>query len=177
LNLKNTPEHYGFITKSFHWVIAFCMILMIFLGFFMHPLMHVTGIDIRWIHKALGLTLLLLGILFNLWRIFTKKPPYLSSMKRWEEIAATASHHSLLTLIILMPLSGLIMSSYAGHLPSFWGLFTVGLPVTINPQIAHTFGEIHEILGIILSAVIVIHLLAVIRHHFFLKDNTLGRMR
>ena len=72
------------------------------------------------IHKSLGLTLLLLGIIFVLWRFCHHRPAHHhSTMPAWQHISAKIMHLALFTLIIIMLLSGWMMSSSADYPPVF----------------------------------------------------------
>lgn len=45
-----------------------------------------------------------------------------------------------------------------------------------NPETAHTLKEIHETLVNIAMALVVLHAIAALFHHYIVKDNTLLRM-
>jgi cytochrome b561 len=127
------------------------------------------------LHKPFGAIILVLGFIMLLWRFFNLKPEFLG-MPTWEKIAANVSHTILYICLLLVPLSGAIMSMSAGYPISMFGLFDLPMLVSKNIETAKIFQQIHTLLGIILLVTIIIHFLAAMKHHFIDKDNVLKRM-
>lgn len=177
MQLNNTPVSYGAVTKSFHWIIALAVVGMLFAGFFMGGIEDLTlKIKVYGWHKATGVTILTLAVLRILWHIYSKKPPYVASLKPWERMAARFLHFCLYGAMIAMPLSGWMMSSAAGRPVSFFGLFTLPDLVEKNEDIAGLMNGAHFCLAWLLIAAIVVHLSAALKHHFIDRDATLKRM-
>jgi cytochrome b561 len=98
-------------------------------------------------------------------------------MPRWEQIAAKGTHHLFYVLMLVLPLSGWIMSS-AGKYPLTWfGLFDVPkFAVERGDAIVDMSRALHGPLGFIFGLLVVLHVGAALRHQFILKDNLLRRM-
>jgi cytochrome b561 len=175
--LKNSAANYGIITKLLHWLIALCIAAQILLGFFMDDIANkaLRG-QAYFIHKSLGLTLLFLAVLFVLWRCFNRKPAWPAHMPQWERFAARTVHFLLYATILVMPLSGWLMSSAAGYPPSFWGWFTVAAPIETSKALSHFFNQIHSVTAWTLSGLIGIHVVAALKHFFIDKDGVLQKM-
>jgi cytochrome b561 len=98
-------------------------------------------------------------------------------MAGWEKSLARVTHVLFYGLMLILPLSGWIMSS-AGDWPLNWfGL--VDIPkfhVTKQDPIVGIAGEGHEILGFLMLGLVILHIAAALRHHFVLKDRVLARM-
>lgn len=126
------------------------------------------------VHKSFGVTILALIILRVLWRIGHKPPAILTSHKAWERKLASGAHHLLYLLMIILPASGVIMAVY-----SKYGIKWFGMPfisgVDNNPM-REIFKETHEIIGLIMVAIIAIHILGALKHKLIDKDGTLKRM-
>ena len=75
-----------------------------------------------------------------------------------------------------MPLCGWIMSVASERVPSFFGFFRLPLPIKPNKALALFMKESHEIIAWILVGMVVLHVLAALKHHFINKDNVLKRM-
>jgi cytochrome b561 len=75
-----------------------------------------------------------------------------------------------------MPLSGWLMSSASGYLPSIFGLFNLPGLISPNQESSKLFEEAHQWIGYGLIALICIHLLAALKHHFIDKDDVLKRI-
>jgi cytochrome b561 len=175
--LKDNHIHYGFITKTLHWLIALLMISQLLLGIYTNYAPPTLVGQLFFWHKSLGLLLLFLVIFFVLWRLINIKPAYLNTMPRWEKFLATFVRFLLYAAMLSLPLSGWIMSTAAGYIPSFFGWFSLAFPyVEPNKDLAHLFNEMHESIAWVISILIAIHLLAALKHHFIDKDNILRRM-
>ncbi|MCH9848627.1 MAG: cytochrome b [Betaproteobacteria bacterium] len=126
------------------------------------------------LHKSIGITLLGLIVIRILWRITHKPPALLTSYKAWERKLSTSAHHLLYLLMVLVPLSGLIMSVAGKYGVKWFGLdFIAGIE---NKPIREIFHETHEIAGLIFLAIIVLHILGALKHKFIDKDETMQRM-
>jgi len=81
----------------------------------------------------------------------------------------------LYLMMILMPLSGFLMSNLSGYPVPFYGLFTID-SLWQNKLVAGLSHEFHEIGGYIFALLIAGHILGGLFHHFILKDGVLKRM-
>jgi cytochrome b561 len=177
MSIKNTAKHYGLVFKILHWLIALLIICQIFLGFFLHHLENKASIQRGFfVHKSMGISLLFLAIIFILWRFINRKPSWPNTMPLWERFAARCVHVLLYLSILIMPLSGWLMSAAAGYPPSFWGLFTLHSPFAVNAKLASFFGDVHVTCAWIISALIIIHILAALKHAFIDRDDVLQKM-
>jgi cytochrome b561 len=171
--LQADAGHYSRVAKWLHWAMA-----LLIIGNLAGGLLH--DIDPRLImplHKATGILILGLTVLRFLWRLTHRPPAYPTTMANWERWASTIAHMALYALMILVPVTGWLMSS-AGRYPiSFFGLFEV--PKLDVPQ-TEAFGEMmserHELLGYAMIALLLLHIAAALRHHYVKKDGILARM-
>jgi cytochrome b561 len=167
-------ERYDRVARLFHWTIAVLVILNIFGGLFHDAL---EGIAVMPFHKATGITVLVLTLARIGWRLGHAVPPAPTDIPRWEQIAARTNHLIFYALMLLMPLTGWIMSS-AGNRPLTWyGLFDIPkFAVTREDAITGISGGGHMVMGYLFAALVVLHIAAALRHHFALKDGVLRRM-
>ncbi|HEY7985540.1 MAG TPA: cytochrome b [Methylophilaceae bacterium] len=181
-----------------HWLIAVMIIGMLALGWYMstlpkdaakvmsvdlfnwhlHTVQFTEAISLRSyyfnLHKSFGITVAALILLRILWRLTHAAPPLPASMVAWQQKAAHASHHLLYLLMFLMPLSGLIMGAY-----SKYGVKWFGIPVITgldNEPLRLVFKEIHETIAWLLVTLVVIHMLAALKHMIVDKDEVMRRM-
>jgi len=176
MNRDDVNNGYDFVTKCLHWSIALLLIIQICLGIIATRI-HNQAIISRlfFVHKSLGLTLLLFGIIFVLWRLCHRSPRRHGSLPTWQYISAKIVHFALFILIIVMPLSGWFMSTAAGYPPSFWGLFIIKAPVAVNHNLFHFMANIHLICAWLITILIIIHTLAALKHALIERDGTLRR--
>jgi cytochrome b561 len=168
-------ERYTAVARALHWTIAVMILINLWLGFAHDALPKDWAV--MPVHKSIGLTVLALTIVRLVWR-FTHCPPALPiAMPGWEKAAAHATHLVFYAFMILVPLTGWIMTS-AGTRPLNW-FFLFDIPkfaVTKGDMIVGLSGEGHEIMGFAWTALIIVHVGAALRHHFVLKDSVLRRM-
>ncbi|MEY3932486.1 MAG: hypothetical protein RL426_132, partial [Pseudomonadota bacterium] len=181
-----------------HWLIAIAIIFMFALAWFMTNLPKEapksSSFDLfnlgifTWqlneevsprsfyfnLHKSVGVTLLGLILFRVFWRLTHPAPPLLKSMKVWEKKLAKGSHHAFYLVMVLLPLSGFIMSMYSKYGVKWFGISIVeGLG---NDQLRDVFMAIHDYSGYVLLALFALHLLGVFKHTFINKDGVLKRM-
>jgi len=127
-------------------------------------------------HKSIGMTVLFLSVLRLVWRLFNKPPILPMSMPRWQQIASHVTHWSIYILIFALPLSGWLMSSANAYSVSWFNLFVFPDLVAADKSLADFFHTIHELLGKLLFCLVLVHVLAALKHHFLDKDTVLSRM-
>ncbi len=177
MDIRNNTDRYGVIAKLFHWVVALLIIGLLVAGF---SLSFIDDKALRsqviFLHKSFGLLLIMMVVLRLLWRWLNPPPTFPASMPKWRATAAHSSHYTLYGLMVLMPLSGIIMSTLYGYPPSLFGLFSLPQFISVNKNLAQTFGTVHLILAWSIIAVVSVHIFAALEHHFSRKDGILKRM-
>ncbi len=175
--LRNSRNSYGQITKSFHWLIALLVVLMLILGASLDDFSEPAKIILINVHKSIGLTILLLMILRFFWRLSNPIPALPATTATWEKIVVRASHLLWYVCLIAMPLTGWMMSTAAGKLPNFWWIAKIGVPgIPQSKPLAETISNIHTILAWVITALLVFHILGALKHQFIDKDFVLKRM-
>jgi cytochrome b561 len=193
-----TDMRYTRTAVILHWLIGLGLIAMLFFGWWMTDLPREgpesASFDLfNWgiytvqlseavsprtfyfnLHKSIGFTLLLLVAFRVLWRILHHPPALLPTLRQWERKLATATHHLLYLLMVLMPVSGLIMTLYSKYGLKWFGIKV--LPGLDDKNIREIFMGLHEWFGIILAVVIAVHVLGALKHKFIDKDATMSRM-
>jgi len=168
------PSEYGAFAVTLHWVIFFAIIALFALVNYAENLDKadpLRGTVMDW-HKAIGVTVLGLALL----RIFWNKvhgAPDLVPTTRLTDVLARISHGLLYLLLLAVPATGLGMVLSAGR-----GVTLLGIPPLFeaNRQLAGILHEAHETLFLVTAAVVAIHVIAALWHHYIRHDSTLGRM-
>ncbi|MFN7184975.1 MAG: cytochrome b [Alphaproteobacteria bacterium] len=173
----SVSPRYDRVAVALHWLMAICIIGMLLLGFFWEDIasrdLKIFAINF---HKSLGLTLLLLAFFRLYWRLRHPAPTLPVTIPPLERKAARAAHIALYALMIAIPLSGwMYVSALAKYPTVYFGLFTIPhLP--IPKSMKGFFYESHELLAYGLIALLSLHLLAAMKHHFFDKNDVLRRI-
>lgn len=171
---------YALTSRILHWVMALLIIFLLGLGIYMSDFLSDESpnrLEVYNLHKSLGVLVLILVFLRIINRLLTCTPALPFAISALEKKLAKFGHFVLYFLMITTPLSGYLMSSFAGYPVKF---FTIEMPnfFEANFELAGFFAETHEISAFSLLGLIVIHILAVIRHRFFDKpgNDVLNRM-
>ena len=178
MQLKNNDTRYGFIAKSFHWVM-FVLILFLLL---VEPIGDIfprrspERFFIIWLHQSTGITVFMLVVLRLIWRMFNKPPPYPASMPSWQKMASNVVHWTLYAAIIIQPIAGVIMVRARGRDANFFSFQIPAFPQP-NQELAEFMWFLHhDVVGKVLLVFVIGHILAALYHHFIVKDNILKRM-
>jgi cytochrome b561 len=127
-------------------------------------------------HKWFGVTIFLLAILRLAWRLANPVPQPPATMPLWQRRAAVASHAALYAMLLVMPLTGWIMSS-ARNLPLVYlGLIHVPSPFGVDRELGEAMLHVHHLLAWTLLALVSLRVAAALYHHFVLRDDVLRRM-
>lgn len=174
--LKNTEHTYGVVSRANHWISAFVFIGLIVLGIYMHELEDSPEkFELYALHKSLGVGIFMLMILRLVWLKVSPNPEQLSHNK-FEHILGHAVKGILYLAMLMLPVSGWLMSNSAGYDVSFFGLFTLPNLVGENESINAIAKAIHGTMAPLMILVILLHVAGALKHHLVYKDNTLLRM-
>lgn len=176
MQITNTNDHFGLITILLHWIMAVLLIGLVIMGLYMTWIpWSTTKLELYGWHKEYGILALFLVILRIIWRIQNVLPS-LSSLPTWEKIAARTVHVIFYLLMIVIPITGWLITSAAGLPVSFFGLFVLPNLVSSNQENIALFETIHEWLNYGLIAIFCLHVSAALKHHFINKDDILRRI-
>ena len=143
-------------------------------GVFTAPIPGTPG-DYASLHKTIGLVIFAIVAARIAYRVANPPPALPGRMPGWERAAAVASHWLLYAILIVMPVSGYIMSSAGDHPISILGLFDVPkLPV--SKAVGGNAKAIHLYVQFAVYALIVLHVFATAWHLMVRRDAVLDRM-
>jgi cytochrome b561 len=164
-----------------HWIVAIVMIFMLFFG---EDLIRVPkGASLGgWqptAHASWGVVILLLGVARLLWRIGHKPPALPASISTWQAKASHLTHYAFYALMIAIPIFGLLALIPYGVARTdvdqvvFFNLFSLAF----MPNLGDWTMSAHELLGDAAKILVIVHVLAALKHQFWDKDGLLSRMR
>jgi cytochrome b561 len=158
-------------------VLALLILLNLALGLYMHdlPLSPLRLRLFNW-HKWAGITILTLSALRLLWRL-THRPPPDVPMPRWQRTAAHAVHWAMYVLFFAVPLAGWGYSSAAGFPVVWFGVLPLPDWVPVDRTWADALKALHKGAALTLALLVLLHVLAALKHHVVDRDGLLQRMR
>ena len=135
--------------------------------------------DARWLptlHASLGLVIVLLFGFRLYWR-WKYHPPASVVHSHWEMLASKITQFLLYSSMALIPVTGWL--AYTAHVrrslgvrPASW----FGFRIPLLPDFGITWHVIHNWGGKFALALIALHAVAALKHHFYDRDDTLKRV-
>ena len=170
-------DYWGRFSIALHWLSFLLVLALAAIGLTMEEMDAGTAkVQVYALHKSLGLTVLFLTALRLAWRLFERRPDPLAGLPRWQHALASLTHFGLYALLLLVPLSGWWFNSSAGYPLHWFGLFALPPLGGFDRDIKHQASETHEFLFWCLAALVAVHALAALWHHYRWQDRTLARM-
>lgn len=177
--IGNTETAWGWPAKTLHWLGAILILLLLGHGWWMthmaprpERLANYAG------HAALGYDLLLLLILRLLWRWTHTVPALPADLAPWERWSAKAGHFGLYLLMFASTLTGWVLAG-TFRTPMLKDAFGLPVPQLLTIQDRAVRGQIeesHMILSYLLGALVVVHVIGALRHHFIKHSDVMRRM-
>ena len=172
--MNDKQNRYSNVAIALHWIIAGLMIYMLFWG--EDLIRRVQGSYYPSIHASIGILILVLSVARLVWRLVNPPPALPGDAHSLQNRASEWTHWLFYVLLIGIPLTG--MADFANHLvrnptqadASVFGLFPVP-QLNLGP-----LGSLHGPTTKIMIGLLIIHVLAALKHQFWDKDNLLKRM-
>jgi len=168
-------QPYTATSIALHWLTAAAMAAILALAWTMTSLGEgaPNRLTLFRLHKSLGLTVLLF-VAVRIWLRQRRRSGSITGEPRLARWTASATHVLLYVLLLVMPVSGYVMSSAAGHPVALWGLRLPSLPV--DHALADGAKLVHLVSQWVLYGLIAIHVAGVVWHVWFRRDALLDRM-
>ncbi len=168
---------YSAVAKALHWAMAFGIFGLVVLGSVMSD-MALSPEKLQYFswHKWAGVTVFMLVWLRLVWRLINPPPAYPEGMSLNVKRLASAGHVALYALMVIIPITGWLMSSAKG-VPTVWfGVLPLPDLISKDKALGELLQEVHGTLSWIMVILIAGHVAAALKHHFIDKDDTLRRM-
>ena len=174
--LMNTPAGYGIVSRLFHWIMALAIVIVFGLGVWMVRLdyqspYYTAAPDF---HRSLGILLLIALIARFAWRMINSRPAD-PELTVFEKRSSHAVHLAFYPLILLLTVSGYLISSANGEAVGVFHWFTVPAVVR-QPGLEDQAGLAHRWIAYGTMALALVHTMAALKHHVIDKSQVLSRM-
>ncbi|MFT5504055.1 MAG: cytochrome b561 [Gammaproteobacteria bacterium] len=128
------------------------------------------------IHQSIGLILAGFWCIRLCWKRVDVKPELPSKLAPVMRYLASFVHWAMLSLIPLILISGYLITKADGSNISIFGLIDVPATITSIERQEDIAGWLHKYLAYLIMIIVLLHVLASLKHHFINKDNTLRRI-
>ena len=174
MSLTNTLTEYGTISKIFHWLSAAVLIIQIPLGFYLVDMdFSEKRLTVESLHVSLGISIFYLTLFRLIYKTINPTPSLQKSIFIGQKLIAKLNHYLLYISILTITISGALKKLYNGE---ELDIFFSKIEIKDNFELADIFYEIHIIGNFTLIGLITLHILAVIIHKLFFKENLLKRI-
>ena len=169
-------QHFTVLQRLLHWLMAVCILAMLFIGVGMVSTVMPKYLTLVEIHKPLGIAILVLALVRLAVRLRYGAPSLPADLPEPMKLAAHLSHYALYLLMIGLPLIGWAMLSAAAYPVVLYG--GVRLPA-ILPQsdTLHAWlWDAHFYLAFALFGLILLHVAAALFHALVRRDGVFESM-
>lgn len=163
LTTAQAPDRWTRLNISLHWLIVVLLVVQYLIGEWMVDFFdagiegkapHVATITLGYLHIVVGLTILAAAA-FRLWDRFTHgRPAHSEREPNWAVMLAKVTHFSLYSLLLAMPIAGLI----AWLLANEW------------------LGDQHVLASNVLLGIIAVHVTGALTSHWWFKTDSIRNM-
>lgn len=171
------PDRYSMPAVVLHWIIAILIIGLIVLGYYMVDIPRNTPDRAFYfnLHKSFGITAAIFIAAQIVWHFTHRAPALPVTMAGWETKATHVAHGVLYLLMVAVPISGYLSSSF-----SKYGVHLFGLKLPHwgwdDQALRDMWVSLHSIISMALVALVVIHVLAALKHALMDRDGVMKRM-
>ena len=178
LGSENEQDRYGRVSRMLHWTIAILILALVPMGIFTSIITEDTEYRNAYyvVHKTLGVSVFFLVLFRLVWNRISQRPARDSSLGPRERKLAHGAHISLYFMMLAIPVTGFMMTSYHGY-PTYF--FIWELPPLWEPSdIYIIWGGLHKyLLPYLLYIILGAHILGALKHQFIDKHhNAFKRM-
>ena len=176
MHVRDTESGYGLVSRLLHWLMALAVFGLFALGFWMVDLDYYSPYyhSAPDLHKSIGILLLItLAVRFG-WRLASARPDD-SDLTAWERSAAHVVHWAFYPLLLVLMVSGYLISTADGRPIEVFGWFSVPSPGE-NKGLEDIAGAVHKYLAYSVLALAAVHAAAAIKHHVVDGGRSLSRM-
>jgi cytochrome b561 len=168
--------HFTPLQRLLHWLMAACIVAMLFIGVGMVSTVMPKYLTLVSIHKPLGIAILVLALLRLALRLHYGAPALPADLPQPMKLAAQASHYTFYSLMIAMPLIGWGMLSAAAYPVVLFGGWHLP-PILPQSDSLHTLlWDAHFYLAFAFFALILLHIAAALFHALVRRDGVFETM-
>jgi len=173
LGFDNERERYGRISRYLHWSIAILIMALVPMCIFTSSIPEGTAFRNAYyvVHKTIGVIVIALVGIRLIWNRVSPRPALDGSLTARERKFAKAAHFALYVMMLAMPITGFVMTSFHGY-PTFFFAWEFGPFWEPSNSATIAWGLFHKyLLPFILYIVLGAHILGALKHRFLDKQG------
>jgi cytochrome b561 len=170
------PQPFTALQRFLHWLMAICILAMLFIGVGMVSTIAPKYLPLIAIHMTLGITILVLALIRLAVRLRRGAPPLPLDLPAPMKLAAELSHYALYALMIAMPLLGWALLSTAEYPIVLLGGIRLPAILPLSERLHTLLWAAHVYLAFAFFALIMAHLAAALFHALVRRDGVFESM-
>jgi cytochrome b561 len=170
------PQRFTPLQRLLHWLMAACILTMLFVGVGMVSTVMPKYLTLVSIHKPLGIAILVLALIRLAVRVRYGAPQLPADLPEPIKLGAQLSHYALYALMIGMPLLGWGMLSAAAYPVMLFG--GVRLPAILpqNDGLHTLLWNAHFYFAFVFFVLVLLHVAAALFHALIRRDGVFEAM-
>lgn len=169
---------YDRVAVLLHWIIGIALIGETVFGFLLREVARGTPArgPLTNYHKTIGIVLGLAILARIAWRLAHRPPPLAPSVPRWQSTAARATHVAMYACMLVTPLAGYAASNFSKFGVKLFGTMVLPPWGPDRPDLYAAFNTVHNVAAYLLTALVVVHVLATLKHAWIDRDHPFARL-
>lgn len=174
--MSTSPQRFAASQRLLHWLMAICILAMLFIGVGMVSTIAPKYLTLVQIHKPLGIAILVLALIRLALRIRYGAPALPAGLPEPMKLAAHLSHYVLYALMIGMPLIGWGMLSAADYPVVLFGSVRLPQILPASDSLHTLLWNAHFYLAFAFFAIVLLHVAAALFHALVRRDGVFQTM-
>ena len=173
LGLGNESARYGRASRYLHWSIAILFMALVPMGIFTSIIPEDTAFRNAYyvVHKTIGVIVIALVCIRLIWNRVSARPALDESLTAREHKVAKVAHFALYAMMVAMPITGFVMTSFHGY-PTFFFAWEFGPFWEPSNSATIAWGLFHKyLLPFVLYILLGAHILGALKHRFLDKQE------
>jgi cytochrome b561 len=174
--MTTTRTRFAIPQRMLHWLMAICILSMLFIGVGMVSTITTKYLTLVQIHKPLGIAILVLALIRLVLRLYYGAPALPADLPAPMKLAAELSQYIFYALMIAMPLIGWAMLSAAEYPVVLVGGVHLPSILPVSPSLHTLLWHAHYYLAFAFFGLILMHVSAILFHKLVRNDGVFEAM-
>jgi cytochrome b561 len=174
--MTTTRTRFAVPQRILHWLMAICILSMLFIGVGMVSTITTKYLTLVQIHKPLGIAILVLALIRLALRLYYGAPALPADLPTPMKLAAELSQYIFYALTTTMPLIGWAMLSAAEYPVVLFGSVHLPSILPVSPSLHTLLWHAHYYLAFAFFGLILMHVSAILFHKLVRNDGVFEAM-